>query len=94
MAIHRRTTIIQQGDINLESSIKRERQYMKYYVCKKIRLMVFLQKKGFNFIKIQEDRNDHDRVVWIFIETPELRDAIEEYYSRKEFLNRNKNRNT
>ena len=56
--------------------------------------MVFLQKKGFNFIKIQEDRNDHDRVVWIFIETPELRDAIEEYYSRKEFLNRNKNRNT
>ena len=66
----------------------------KYYVCKKIRLMVFLQKKGFNFIKIQEDRNDHDRVVWIFIETPELRDAIEEYYSRKEFLNRNKNRNT
>ena len=58
---------------------------MKYYVCRKIRLMVFLQKKGYNFIKIQEDRNNPDRVVWIFIDTPDLREAIEEYYNRDYF---------
>lgn len=54
---------------------------MKYYVCKKIRLLTFLQSKGFNFIKTEQDKNNDKYIVWIFIETPELRDAIEEYYS-------------
>lgn len=54
---------------------------MKYYVCKKMRLLTFLQQKGFKLIKAQSDRENPLYVVWIFEDTPELRSAIEEYYS-------------
>lgn len=54
---------------------------MKLYVCKRIRLLGFLQSKGFQFIKTEQDRNNPNYNVWVFIETPELREAIEEYYS-------------
>lgn len=54
---------------------------VKYYVCKKMRLLTFLQQKGFQFIKAQNDRENPLYVVWIFEDTPELRSTIEEYYS-------------
>lgn len=63
---------------------------MKYYVCKKIRLLEYLQDNGFNFIKIQEDRNNPNRLVWIFIKSQKLLDCIEDYYNRNEFINRDK----
>lgn len=61
---------------------------MKYYVCKKMRLMIFLQNNGFNFIKTQKDRNNPHYIVWIYEDTPILRDAIEVYYNGEEFINR------
>ena len=54
---------------------------MKLYVCKRIRLLNYLLNKGFQFIKTEKDRTNPDYNVWIFIETPELRSEIEEYYS-------------
>jgi hypothetical protein len=54
---------------------------MKLYVCKRIRLLNHLTSKGFQFIKTERDRTNPNYNVWIFIETPELRNAIEEYYS-------------
>ena len=54
---------------------------MKLYVCKRIRLLGYLQNKGFQFIKTEVDRTNPKYNVWVFIETPELREAIEEYYS-------------
>lgn len=46
-----------------------------------MRLLTFLQQKGFKLIKAQSDRENPLYVVWIFEDTPELRSAIEEYYS-------------
>lgn len=54
---------------------------MKLYVCKRIRLLGYLQNKGFQFIKTEVDRTNPKYNVWVFIETPELREAVEEYYS-------------
>lgn len=61
---------------------------MKCYVCKKIRLLAYLQEHGFNFIKTQPDRNNPDFLVWIFIDSKELRNCIEEYYNSEKFINR------
>ena len=51
------------------------------YVCRKIRLCSFLLKKGFEYEIEREDRNNSERKVWLFRSTPELYNAIEEYYS-------------
>lgn len=61
---------------------------MKYYVCKRMRVLTYLQEHGFNFIKTQPDRNNPSFLVWIFRETKELRDCIEEYYSSSNFINK------
>ena len=54
---------------------------MKIYVCRKIRLCTYLLGKGFEYLEIRQDVFFPDRKVWIFEETPALRNAIEEYYS-------------
>ena len=53
------------------------------YVCRKIRLCSFLLKKGFQYETEREDRDNANRKVWLFKSTPELYNAIEEYYSSK-----------
>ena len=58
------------------------------YVCRKLRLCTFLLQKGFNYIEEKSDYKNPKYNVWIFKMTPELKIAIEEYYHRKEFLNR------
>ena len=50
------------------------------YVCRKIRLCSFLLQKGFQYESEREDREDSKRKVWLFRSTPELYNAIEEYY--------------
>lgn len=54
---------------------------MKTYVCRKIRLCAYLLEKGFEYLVIRQDVFYPDRKVWIFEDTPTLREAIEEYYS-------------
>lgn len=51
------------------------------YVCRKIRLCSFLLNKGFKYERIDIDVNNPNRKVWLFKDSKELRDAIEEYYS-------------
>ena len=58
------------------------------YVCKKLRLCVFLMQKGFTYLEEREDKFNPKFKVWIFEQSPELRVAIEEYYNREEFKNR------
>lgn len=53
------------------------------YVCRKIRLCSFLLKKGFQYESERADRENSKRKVWLFRSTPELYNAIEEYYSLK-----------
>lgn len=52
------------------------------YVCRKIRLCSYLLSKGFQYELEREDRYDPSRKVWIFKASPELYNAIEEYYSQ------------
>lgn len=61
---------------------------MKFYVCKRMRLLNYLMDKGFNFIKTQRDRRNPHYIVWIFKDSPELRECVEEYYNSNEFYNR------
>ena len=51
------------------------------YVCRKIRLCSFLLKNGFQYESERDDRNTPNRKVWLFRSSPELYNAIEEYYS-------------
>lgn len=54
---------------------------MKFYVCKRIKLLNWLMEKGFMFIEARKDKYNSNYNVWIFIETPELKTAVDEYYS-------------
>lgn len=54
---------------------------MKLYVCRRIRLLNWLMERGFVFIKTKKDKYNPKYNVWIFIETPELKAAVDEYYS-------------
>ena len=53
---------------------------MKYYVCRRIRLLTFLQEKGFNYIKMEQDKYNPKYNIWLFKDCQEIRDAVEEYY--------------
>lgn len=55
---------------------------MKYYVCRRIRLLSFLQEKGFQYLIMEKDKYNPNYNIWLFKDTPELRIAIEEYYSQ------------
>lgn len=62
---------------------------MKYYVCRKMRLMSLLLERGFDVVNARPDRKNPKYMVWIFEDTPKLREAIEDYYNDEKFLNRN-----
>lgn len=53
----------------------------KDYVCRRRKLATFLIRAGFDFTNIRQDKYDPTRVVFLFLDTPELREKIEEYYS-------------
>lgn len=53
---------------------------MKTYVCKRIRLFNFLSTKGFYPYKVDKDRRNKKYLVWLYIDTPELSNAVSEYY--------------
>ena len=51
------------------------------YVCRRMKLCSFLLKKGFKYEKVIQDRDNPRYNCWLFKQSPELRNAIEEYYS-------------
>ena len=59
---------------------EREVIIMKTYVCKRIRLFTFLSTKGFYPYKVDKDRRNKKYLVWLYIDTPELSNAVSEYY--------------
>ena len=60
------------------------------YVCRKIRLYFFLKEKGFDCEFDRQDVNNPKYKVWVFKDSPELREAIEEYYSSDSFKSKTK----
>lgn len=61
---------------------------MKYYVCKKMRLLTHLHKNGFMPIRTQPDIKNPKYLVWIFENSEELRDCVESYYNSETFVNK------
>lgn len=56
----------------------------KGYVCSKLRLMLYLVRRDFDCLAIRQDELCPKRVVFIFADSPELRDAVAKYYEDKE----------
>ena len=52
------------------------------YVCRKIRLLNHLLNSGFMFIRTDKDKYKSNYNIWLFNDTPELRNSREEYYSK------------
>lgn len=63
---------------------------MNYYICKKMRLLDWLCKHGYQPLREQVDIYDPSRKVWVYKSSPELTQCVTDYYNRDEFLNRNK----
>ena len=56
---------------------------MKDYVCRKINLYYYLTERGFKFINYRPDKYDCNKIVWIYRDSEELREAIEDFYAHK-----------
>lgn len=51
------------------------------YLCRRMKLCGFLLKKGFKYEKVVPDKYKPNYNCWLFPMSPELKNAIEEYYS-------------
>lgn len=58
-------------------------QKLKYYVCTKMKLLTHLLKKGYVYIKTDKDRNNPRYDVWLFEDTPALREEVSRYYENE-----------
>ena len=56
---------------------KDEKENEIMYLCRR-----FLLKKGFNYEKIIADKYNPRYNCWLFKNTPELKNAVEEYYAQ------------
>lgn len=54
-----------------------------YYICKRLKLLDFLMKKGFEVIDVVPDAKNPLYNCWRFKRTPEILEAVDEYYSLK-----------
>lgn len=52
-----------------------------YYICKRLRLLDFLMKQGFEVIDTVPDVKNPKYKCWRFKRTPEILEAVEQYYS-------------
>ena len=62
----------------------------KEYICRKYRLMNWLENHGFSYKETRPKFNEPKKVVWVYTATESLYQCVEEYYSRPEFLARQK----
>lgn len=51
-----------------------------FYVCKTIRLMEYLIRKDHNILRVQQNTDDNNRVVFIFKYSNELQKDVDDYY--------------
>lgn len=54
----------------------------EFYTCRRLRLLEYLKSKGFMPEITVPDANNPRYNVWKFRNTPELEDAIEEYFGK------------
>lgn len=51
------------------------------YVCKKLGLYNFLTDRGFTPYRVAPDMRDCRRLVWLYDDSDEIRNAVEDYYA-------------
>ena len=51
----------------------------KYYICKRLRMLEYLKSKGFLPIRTEPDIKNPKYSIWIFENSSELMDNIEQY---------------
>lgn len=52
----------------------------KYYRCYRMRLMSYLTSKGFKFLWTEPDLKNSKYILWIYEDTPELRQVLDVYF--------------
>lgn len=52
----------------------------KTYTCRRLRLFTYLKKAGFDEEYSRPDIKNTKFLVWVFKDSKELRDKVEEYY--------------
>ena len=55
----------------------------EYYTCRRLKLLDFLMKHGFEVVDTIPDAHNPKYNWWRFIKTPELLEAVNEYYSNR-----------
>ncbi len=55
---------------------------IRVYVCRRIRLFEALTKAGFVPFKTRPDRENPKYTVWLFLDSKELREEVEKFYSK------------
>lgn len=53
------------------------------YVCRRIKLYNYLINRGFHVEQVRGDKFDPKRLVWIFANSPQLEQAVTDYYAMK-----------
>lgn len=54
---------------------------MSFYVCRKLYLYYYLTQRGFEPKSTRPDKFNCKKLVWLYDDTPELRNVIEEFYA-------------
>lgn len=57
-------------------------KHPKVYRCKRYKLYAFLLEKGFEPFSVQIDNQNPRFINWMYGNTPELEDAIDEYFGK------------
>ena len=65
---------------NNKDERKRNTMNSEYYICTRLKLLDFLQKKGFEVLETIPDAKNPKYRCWIFARSNELLDAVTEYY--------------
>ena len=53
----------------------------EYYICRRLKLLDYLQKSGFSVVDTIPDAQNPRYKCWRFVKTPELLAKVDEYYS-------------
>ena len=59
------------------------------YFCSRLRILSWLNSKGFEPFGTMPDRGNPSRTVWVFEKTPALYDALEAFYAERRAVAQN-----
>ena len=69
--------ILHKGEVIMEQTMRHGKQY----TCKRWRMLTWLMERGFNPIKTIPDATRPEYNNWVFVNSPELENAINAYFA-------------